>query len=137
LHSRIACTTREGSSFRIHTKSYAAADYHVDQVFDQLQMLGLEIHRQASQPELLAPLLLPEILASLDELAVKYNELKLMRKASSFWFLHGEIWSVRHETKRMRKRLKSHRCAAYTQIRQTHIRPVELGAATDALVSTS
>ncbi len=137
LHCRVACTAHEGSVFRIHAKSYTAADYQIDQLFERLQTLGLEIHRQANRPELLAPLLLPEILASRDELASRYNELKLMRKANRFWFLHGKIWTTRRETKRLRKQLKSHQGAAYTRIRQTHITPIALGTATDALASTS
>jgi hypothetical protein len=130
LKTRIACTAREGSTFRIHAKSYATEDYHVDQLHDRLQALGLESYRNAPQPNQLTPLNIPEILALSEKSALQYAEIKRQRQPCSMWFLRPAIWSARCASKRTLRLLENRRSGAYAHIRRSHITPIKLGAGT-------
>jgi glycosyltransferase involved in cell wall biosynthesis len=93
--TRCVVTPRRGSTFRIHAKSYALADYHVEELAEKLGNLAQSIQEKQLSRSTQDPFNLPDVLRLAKAKSQRYAELKRLRQKNRLWYFSGQTWAAR------------------------------------------
>jgi len=122
LETSFACTSRSGSVFRIHRKSYQPCEYDTENLETRLHNLVLKTCAIQSESHGPALLKIPEMTAHLTTSVRLNRSLKACReKCWCPWYLHPSLWHKRAALHASRNALKAIIDQSTTRIGRSHI----------------